>query len=59
MRVLLACGGCAYGLIPTAVKRLGRALIFVIYTSDTGIATLYALADSDKRTGHDRLRAQP
>ncbi len=43
------------GLIPTGSQAAGRALIFVISLLTLGIATLYALLDSDKRTAHDRL----
>lgn len=43
------------GLIPTGSQSAGRALIFVISLLTLGIATLFALIGSDKRTAHDRL----
>ena len=43
------------GLIPTGSQAAGRALIFVVSLLTLGIATLFALLDSDKRTAHDRL----
>ncbi len=43
------------GLIPTGKQSAGRALVYLVTLLTLGLAALYALMDSDKRTAHDRL----
>lgn len=43
------------GLIPTGKQSAGRALIYVATLLTLGLAAIYALIDSDRRTAHDRF----
>jgi uncharacterized RDD family membrane protein YckC len=43
------------GLIPTGKQSAGRALLYLASFASAGIALMYALVDSEKRTAHDRF----
>lgn len=43
------------GLIPTGKQSAGRALVYLATLLTLGLASLYALVDSDRRTPQDRL----
>lgn len=43
------------GLIPTGKQSAGRSIIYLGSLMTLGIATLYALFDSERQTAHDRL----